>query len=54
MVLFTAPALPAEIVSLPSLPATTATVRTNTTAPNGWTEYQVKGGDTLIGLAAIF
>ena len=27
MVLFTAPALPAEIVSLPSLPATTATVR---------------------------
>jgi LysM repeat protein len=55
MVLFTAPALPADVLALPALPAaSTATVRTSTTAPNGWTEYRVKGGDTLIGLAAIF
>lgn len=55
MVFIAAPALPADVVALPVLtPPTTATVRTASSAPNGWTEYQVKGGDTLIGLAAIF
>lgn len=55
MVFIAAPALPADIIALPHVdPATTAVVRTATNAPNGWTDYTVKGGDTLIGLAAIF
>ena len=55
MVFIAAAALPADIIALPThVPSTTVSVRTATTAPNGWTEYQVKGGDTLIGLAAIF
>ncbi len=52
MVLLTAPALPAEVHALPM--AAPATVATAAPAPVvGWAEYRVRGGDTLIGLAAI-
>lgn len=52
MVFFTAPALPADVLALPALPH--GTVATSPApAPQGWQEYRVKGGDTLIGIAAI-
>lgn len=53
MVFLAAPALPAQVVTLPAL-APSATVATRpATAPAGWSDYTVKGGDTLLGLAAI-
>lgn len=53
MVFLAAPALPADVLTLPALTPASTVATSRASAPSGWVPYTVKGGDTLIGLAAI-